>query len=113
MRPPYNINTGYGYTVYFIRYDAKITRICKDWFMPDLFVYKIMLKTGQLVERFPVRLWSGGSEVQISGWSNRTQSCQRFATAATFVLKKLSCPGAMTRRWAPHTRYTLRRITAR
>ena len=38
--------------------------------------------------------------------------CQRLATAATFLRKKLRCPGAITRRWAPPTRYTLRRITA-
>ena len=44
--------------------------------------------------------------------TNRTQCCQRLATAATFLRKKLCCPGAMTRRWAPQTRYTLRRITA-
>ena len=29
------------------------------------------------------------SEVQISGRSNRAQSCQRFATAATFVRKEM------------------------
>ena len=28
-----------------------------------------------------------------------------------FFRKKLCCPGAMTRRWAPQTRYTLRRNT--
>ena len=46
------------------------------------------------------------------GKSNRTQYCQRLATAAT-LRKKLCCPGAMTWRWAPTTRYTLRRITPR
>ena len=30
-------------------------------------------------------------------WSNRTQFCQRLATAATFLRMKLFCPGAMTR----------------
>ena len=68
--------------------------------------------TGQLVERLRVRLWSGRSEVQNSGRSNRTQCCQRLATAATFLQKELCCPGAMMRRWAPPTRYTLQRITA-
>ena len=37
---------------------------------------------------------------------------QRLATAATFLQKKLCCPGAMTRRWAPPTRYTLWRYAA-
>ena len=46
------------------------------------------------------------------GRSNRTQCCQRLATAATFLRKELCCPGAMTQRWAPPTRYTLRRIRA-
>ena len=55
---------------------------------------------------------TGGSEVQISCRSNRTQCCQRLATVASFLRKELGCPGAMTRRWAPPTRYTLRRITA-
>ena len=55
-----------------------------------------------------LHLWS---EVQISGWSNRTQCCQRFATAAIFLRKKLGWLGTMTRRWAPQTHYTLRRIT--
>ena len=32
--------------------------------------------------------------------------------AATFLRKELCCPGAMTRRRAPQTRYTLRRCTA-
>ena len=53
-----------------------------------------------------VRLWSGRSEVQISGRSNRTQCCQRLATAAIFLQKKLCCLVAMTRRWAPQTRHT-------
>ena len=35
-----------------------------------------------------------------------------LATVATFLRKELCCPGAMTRRWAPPTCYTLRRITA-
>ena len=55
---------------------------------------------------------NGRSEVQILGRSNRTQSCQRLTTAATILQKKLCCPGAMMRRWAPQTRYTLRRNTA-
>ena len=36
---------------------------------------------------------------------------QRLATAATFLWKELCCPGAMTWRWTPQTRYTLRRNT--
>ena len=47
------------------------------------------------------------SEVEISGRSNRTQSCQQFAIAATFLQKGLCCPGAMTQRGVPSTRYTL------
>ena len=46
------------------------------------------------------------------GRSNPTQCCQQLATAATFLRKELCYPGAMTRRWAPPTRYTLRRNTA-
>ena len=46
------------------------------------------------------------------GRSNRTQCCQGLATAATLLRKKLCCPGAMTRRWASQTRYTLRRNSA-
>ena len=53
------------------------------------------------------------SEFQILGWLNRTQCCQRLATAATFLRKGLRCLGAMARRCAPQTRYTLRRNTAR
>ena len=40
------------------------------------------------------------------------QCCQRLATAATFLRKELCCPGVLTRRWAPPTRYTLRRNPA-
>ena len=70
------------------------------------------MSTGQLVERWRVGLWSWRSEVQISIRSNRTQCCQRFATAAKFLPKELCCPGAMTGRWAPLTRYMLRRNAA-
>ena len=38
--------------------------------------------------------------------------CQLLATASTFLLKNLCCPGAMMRKWAPPTCYTLRRNTA-
>ena len=41
-----------------------------------------------------------------------TQRCQRLATAATFLRKELCRPGAMMRRWAQPTRYTLRRNPA-
>ena len=64
---------------------------------------------GRAVTRLPR---SGSSEIQISGRSNQTHCCQRLATAATFLQKKLRNPGAMTWRWAPPTRYTLRRNTA-
>ena len=64
--------------------------------------------------------WSSGNEfvcgaggqVSISGGWNRTQCCQRLVTAATILRKELCYPGAMTRRWAPPTRYTLWRNTA-
>ena len=52
------------------------------------------------------------AEIQISGRSNRTQCCQRLATAAVFFQKELCCPGAMMWRWALRTRYTLWRNTA-
>ena len=57
-------------------------------------------------------LWSGRSKVYISDRSNRTQCCQRLATVALFLRKKLHYPGAITWRWASQTGYTLRRITA-
>ena len=72
----------------------------------------IVTDTGQLVERSHVRFWSRRSEDQILGRSNRTQSYQRLATAATFLRVEACCPGAMTQRWAPLTRYTLRSNTA-
>ena len=65
-----------------------------------------------LVKRQRARLWSGRSEIQIWGRSNRTQCCQRLATVATFLQMKLCCPDTMTRKWAPPTRYTLRRNAA-
>ena len=43
---------------------------------------------------------------------NTVQYCQRLATVATFLWKGLCFVGAMTRRWAPSTCYTLRRNTA-
>ena len=48
----------------------------------------------ELVERKRVRLWSGTSEVQTSGRSNRTQCYQQLATAAKFRRKEMWCPGA-------------------
>ena len=57
-------------------------------------------------------LCSGRSEVETSDQSNQTQCFQRLATAATFLRKELCCPGAMTQRWAPQTRYTFRHNTA-
>ena len=54
------------------------------------------ISTCQLVERQRLRLWSGSCKVQISGRSNRTQCCQRLATAATFQ-KELCCPQAQWR----------------
>ena len=50
--------------------------------------------------------------IQISGRSNRTQCRQRLAIVATLLRKELCCLGAMTRRWAPPTRYTLWRNAA-
>ena len=52
------------------------------------------------------------AEIQISGRSNRTQCCQRLATAAAFLQKELCCPGTMLRRWALQTRYTFWHNTA-
>ena len=60
--------------------------------------------------RYRVGLGSEKS-IQILGRSNRTQCRQRFATAAIFPQKKLAYPEAMTRKWAPQTRYTLLRNT--
>ena len=46
------------------------------------------------------------------GRSNRTQCCQWLTAAATFLRKKLCCPGAITRRLALPTRYRLQGNTA-
>ena len=56
--------------------------------------------TSQLIERLRVCLWIERSEVQTLDRSNRTQSSQRLATATTFLLNEMCCPGAMTQRWA-------------
>ena len=65
------------------------------------------------VDRAVMRcLWSERSEIQISGPSNRKKGFQRFATAAIFLRNELCCLGALTRRRALQTRYTLRHITA-
>ena len=49
---------------------------------------------------------AGGSEVQISGRSNRTQCCERLATAPTFFLKGVVLPaGKMIQRWASQSCY--------
>ena len=59
-------------------------------------MYSILL-LGQAVMH---RLWSGRSEIQISGRSNRTQRCKRLATAATFFRNGAVLPeDAMTRSW--------------
>ena len=68
--------------------------------------------TGPVGRAVTRSLWSGRSEVQVLGQSNRTQCCKRLAIAATFHQKELCGLGAAKRRWAPPTRYTLRRITA-
>ena len=47
------------------------------------------------------------SEVQILGGQIGHSVAKRLATAATFLRKELRCPGAMTRRWASPSRYTL------
>ena len=75
---------------------------------------KYALHNAQLYKWFSsgFRLWSGRSKVQITARSNRRQSCQRFATAATFFRKEPYCLGPMTRRWALQTHYTLRRNRA-
>ena len=52
------------------------------------------------------------STTSLAGVGAATQCCQRLATAATFLGKELCCQGAMTRKWVPQTRYTLRRNTA-
>ena len=64
--------------------------------------------------------WPSGNELDsgtVGLGSNpgsvKLESCQRLATAATFLRKKLCCPGARSRQWAPQTRFTLRRNTAR
>ena len=81
-------------------------------FFKDIFCYQRHRNTGQLVERKCACIWSGRSEVQISSQSNRTQCCQRLATASTIFRKKLCCRVAMMRRWVEQTRYTLLRTTA-
>ena len=64
--------------------------------------------------------WPSGNELDsgtVGQGSNpgsvKLESCQRLATAATFLRKELCCPGAMSQQWAPQTRFTLRRNTAR
>ena len=59
--------------------------------------------------------WPSGNELDsgtVGLGSNpgsvKLESCQRLATA-----KELCCPGAMSRQWAPQTRFTLRRNTGR
>ena len=84
------------------------SRVAADAFK---YFFQSLRCTGQSVKRQRVSLWSGSSEVRISGRSNRTQCCQWLAYAAIFLRRKLCCPGAMTRRWAPSTRFTLRRNT--
>ena len=68
-----------------------------------------LTRVGQLVEWLRVRLWSGGSEVQISGLSNRTQSYQRLATAKILFGKKLCLPRHNDAELGPANSYTLRR----
>ena len=50
---------------------------------------------------------------QILGRSNRTQCCQRLATAATLLRKELLCrvAGAITRRWAHTNSFTRLRLS--
>ena len=43
-------------------------------------------------------LWSGRSEVQISGRSSQAQCCQQLATAVTFLRKELCSQGAIMRK---------------
>ena len=46
------------------------------------------------------------------GSAKSAQCCHRLATGATFLRKQLCGLGAMSRRWAPQTPYTLRRSTS-
>jgi len=65
------------------------------------------LTTERLTRLPPVReVWS-----LIPDRSNLTQRCKRFATASTYTQVGVLL-GAMTRSWAPQTRYTLQRISA-
>ena len=72
----------------------------------------IKIKRNQLFAINRVRLWNGRCKIQILGRSNRTQCFKRLATSVLFFQKKLCCLISMTWRYAPQTRYTLRRNTA-
>ena len=74
-----------------------------------IFVYQLYRPVGQAVTRSAQRELF---EVQILIRSNWTRCCQRLATTATFLWRKLFCPGAITWRRAPQTRYTLQSNTA-
>ena len=60
----------------------------------------------------PASWLSGNAFVSGAGGLWFKSRAGQIATAATFLRMELCCPGAMTRRWAPPTRYTLRRIAA-
>ena len=52
---------------------------------------------------------SGAGGQRFKSWAGQIgQSCQGLTTAANFIQMKLCCAGAMTRKWTPPTRYTLR-----
>ena len=63
--------------------------------------------TGPRFEPLTSRFRGKSVTARPTGRSNWRQCCQRLATAARFLRKKPCCPGAMTRRWAPNTRYTI------
>ena len=70
---------------------------------------KILKKT----KRMQYCVWFNQPEIWTSDLplQRLTRYSSTNATAATFLRKELCCPGAMTRRWAPQTRYTLQRYT--
>ena len=79
------------------------------------FCYALCAYLQQKSARWPSgnELDSGTVGLGSNPGSVKLESCQRLATAATFLRKELCCPGAMSRQWAPQTRFTLRRNTAR
>ena len=86
-----------------------MSHACKEREIESYIIYYSLLQKwlfvfSQLVERKRVRPCSGRSGIQILGRSNRTQYCQRLATAVTFRRKELCSPNAMMQRWAQQAR---------